>query len=76
MPFFHFDVLEGRSDQEFGALLDATHGVVPKTFHVPEQDRYPIVNRHKPNRVRIEDPSLGILRLEKMVLLQVTTRPQ
>jgi choline dehydrogenase-like flavoprotein len=29
--------LEGRSDQEITALLDATHRVVLKAFHLPKQ---------------------------------------
>ena len=75
MPFLRFDVLEGRSDQELAALLDATHRVVVRTLHVPQRDRYQIVHEHKPSRVRIEDTGLGIPRSEKVVLLQVTSRP-
>jgi phenylpyruvate tautomerase PptA (4-oxalocrotonate tautomerase family) len=76
MPFLRLDVLEGRSEQELATLLDAIHRVVLKTFHVPERDRYQVVHEHKPSRVRIEDTGLGIPRSEKVVLLQVTTRPR
>src|SRR5919204_3465890 len=76
MPFLRFDVLAGRSDQELAALLDATHRVVVRTFRVPERDRYQIVHEHKPTRMRIEDTGLAIPRSEKVVLLQVTTRPR
>ena len=76
MPFLRFDILEGRSDQEIAALLDATHRVVLATFRVPERDRYQIVHEHKPSRVRIEDTGLGFERTEKVVLLQITTRPR
>lgn len=76
MPFLRFDVLEGRTDQELSALLDATHRIVLRTFHAPERDRYQIVHEHKPSRVRIEDTGLGIPRSEKVVLLQITTRPR
>jgi phenylpyruvate tautomerase PptA (4-oxalocrotonate tautomerase family) len=75
MPFLRFDVLEGRSDQELSALLDATHRVVLRTLHMPERDRYQVVHEHKPSRVRIEDTGLGIPRSEKIVLLHVTSRP-
>jgi hypothetical protein len=76
MLLLRFDVLEGRTDQELSALLDATHRVVLRTFHVPERDRYQIVHEHKPSRVRIEDTGLGIPRSQKVVMLQITTRPR
>ena len=39
MPLLLFHVLEGRTDQEIAALLDATHRVVLETFRVPKRDR-------------------------------------
>jgi phenylpyruvate tautomerase PptA (4-oxalocrotonate tautomerase family) len=74
MPFLQFHVLEGRSDQELAALLDATHRVVLDAFHVPLRDRYQIVHEHKPSRVRFEDTGLGIPRSDKFVLLQIITQ--
>ena len=74
MPFIQFHVVEGRSDQELAALLNATHRVVLDTLHVPVRDRYQIVHEHKPSRVRFEDTGLNIERSDKFVLLQITTR--
>lgn len=75
MPFLRFDIIEGRSDQEIAELLDATHRVVLRSFGVPVRDRYQVVSEHKPSRTRIEDTGLGIQRSDKVVLLQITTRP-
>jgi Tautomerase enzyme len=75
LPLLIFHILEGRSQQEIGALLDATHRVVLDTFHVPQRDRYQIVHEHKPSHVRFEDTGLGIPRSDKFELLQVVTRP-
>ena len=74
MPLLRFDILEGRGDEEIAALLDATHRVVLRTLHVPEHDRYQIVNEHKPSRLRIGDTDLGIERSDKIVVLQITSR--
>ena len=74
MPLLQFHVLEGRSDQELAALLDATHRVVLDVFHVPERDRYQIVHEHKPSHVRFEDTGLGIKRSDKFVLVQISTQ--
>ena len=76
MPLLQFHVLEGRSDQELAALLDAAHRAVLDTFHVPERDRYQIVHEHKPSRVRFEDTGLGIPRTDKVVVVQVVSRPR
>ena len=74
MPLLQFHVLEGRSDQEIAALLDATHRVVLDVFHVPLRDRYQIVHEHKPSRVRFEDTGLGIPRSDKFVLVHISTQ--
>jgi hypothetical protein len=76
MPFLRFDILEGRSDAEIAALLDASHRAVLRAFSVPLRDRYQIVHEHKPGRTRIEDTGLGIPRSERVVMLQVVTRPR
>jgi hypothetical protein len=76
MPLLRFDLIEGRSDQELSALLDAAHGAVLAAFGVPERDRYQIVHEHKASRMVIEDTGLGIARTDKVVVLQVTTRPR
>jgi hypothetical protein len=76
MPLLRFDILEGRSDAEIGALLDAAHRAVLRAFSTPLRDRYQIVHEHRPSRVRIEDTGLGFARSDQMVMLQVVTRPR
>jgi phenylpyruvate tautomerase PptA (4-oxalocrotonate tautomerase family) len=76
MPFLRFDIIEGRSEQELATLLDVAHQSMLDAFHVPLRDRYQIVHEHKKRRVRIEDTGLGFERTDKVVLIQVTTRPR
>ncbi len=76
MPFLRFDLIKGRTDAEIAALLDAAHDAMLAAFNVPVRDRYQIVHEHDPSRVRIEDTGLGIERTEKVVLIQVTSRPR
>ena len=76
MPFLRFDVIEGRTEQELATLLDAAHRAVLDSFHVPAGDRYQILHEHKPSRVRIEDTGLGFQRSDKLVVVQVTSRPR
>jgi hypothetical protein len=75
MPLLAFHMIEGRSQQEIAALLDATHRAVLNSFHVPPRDRYQVVHEYKSSHVRFEDTGLGIPRSNKFVLLQVVTRP-
>ena len=76
MPLLRFDLIEGRSDAELRALLDAAHEAMLESFGVPPRDRYQIVHEHKASRIIVEDTGLGIPRTEKVVVLQVTSRPR
>ena len=76
MPLLRFDLIEGRSDAELKVLLDAAHRAMLAAFKVPERDRYQIVHEHKPSRMIVEDTGLNIPRTEKVVFLQVTSRPR
>ncbi len=76
MPLLRFDLIEGRSPDELQALLDAAHRAMLAAFKVPERDRYQIVTEHKRGHMIIEDTGLGIPRTDKVVFLQVTSRPR
>ena len=74
MPLLRFDLIEGRSEAELKALLDAAHRAMLAAFGVPERDRYQIVQEHPRSHMVIEDTGLGIARSDKLVVVQVTTR--
>ena len=76
MPLLRFDILEGRTDDEIGKILDAAHAAQVEAFGVPVSDRFQVVNEHKPSRVRFGDIGLGIKRSDKVVLLQITAMPR
>ena len=76
MPLLYFNVLEGRTDAELQTMLDAAHRAMLAAFKVPERDRYQIVNEYKPSSMIIEDTGLGIPRTDKVVVVQVVSRPR
>jgi phenylpyruvate tautomerase PptA (4-oxalocrotonate tautomerase family) len=76
MPLLRIDLIEGRSEAELKELLDAIHSAMLAAFKVPERDRYQIVHAHPAAEMRIEDTGLGIPRTERIVMVQVTTRPR
>jgi len=76
MPLLRFDILEGRTENEIGQLLDAAHTAMVEAFGVPSSDRFQVVHEHKPSRVRFEDIGLGIKRSDKVVMLQITAMPR
>lgn len=76
MPLLRIDLIEGRSEAELKELLDAIHCAMLAAFKVPERDRYQIVHEHPASEMRIEDTGLGIPRTERVVMVQVTTRPR
>jgi hypothetical protein len=69
-------MLSSRSEAEVKELLDAIHRAMLAAFKVPERDRYQIVHEHAAAEMRIEDTGLSIPRTERIVMLQVTTRPR
>jgi phenylpyruvate tautomerase PptA (4-oxalocrotonate tautomerase family) len=76
MPLVRIDVIEGRSEAELKELLDAIHSATLAAFKVPERDRYQIIHEHPAAEMRIEDTGLGIPRSERIVMVEVTTRPR
>jgi hypothetical protein len=76
MPLLRFDLIEGRSEPELKKILDVTHEVLLETLQVPRHDRYQVVHEHKRSRMVIEDTGLGFARSDKIVVLQITSRPR
>lgn len=76
MPLLRIDVIEGRTDAEIKTLLDALHRAMLAAFNVPDRDRYQILTEHQPSRMIVEDTGLGITRTDKVVFVQVTSRPR
>ena len=76
MPLLRFDLVEGRTDAELKTLLDAAHEAMLESLKVPARDRYQIVHEHKASRMIIQDTGLDIPRTDKIVMLQVTSRPR
>src|SRR3984885_8359761 len=76
MPLLRIDVIEGRSAAELKELVDAIHCAMLAAFKVPERDRYQIVHEHSAAEMIIQDTGLGIPRTERVVMVQVTTRPR
>ena len=76
MPLVRFDILEGRTDAQIQALLDAAHRAVVEAFQVPRDDRYQIVSEHKPGRLVVLDTGLGINRTKNVTLISVVSRPR
>jgi phenylpyruvate tautomerase PptA (4-oxalocrotonate tautomerase family) len=76
VPLLKIDLIEGRSEAELKELLDAIHSATLAAFKVPERDRYQIVHEHPAAEMIVEDTGLGIPRSERVVVIQVTTRPR
>ena len=77
MPLLHFHIVKGsRNAAEIRALLDSAHAAMLESFKVPARDRYQLVSEHDKTHMIIEDTGLDIPRTDKVVLLQVVSRPR
>ena len=71
MPLVRVDVFEGRSDDEIRELLGTIQEVLQEVFAAPPRDRYQVLTEHRPGHLVLEDTGLGIVRSDRVVLVQV-----
>jgi hypothetical protein len=76
MPLLRFDLVEGHSESDIRKILDVTHDVLLEALQVPKRDRYQVVHEHKRSRMIVEDTGLGFVRSDRVLILQVTSRPR
>lgn len=76
MPIVRLDIVRGRSQDEIKDLVDAVHAAVVESFGLPMSDRYQILNEHAATEIVALDTDLGFQRSQKVVLIQITTRPR
>jgi malonate semialdehyde decarboxylase len=69
-----FDIIEGRTDEQVRALLDAAHEAMVQAFDVPVTDRYQSVNQHRPGELVVDDTGLGYTRSRDVILLTAVSR--
>ena len=74
MPMLKFDIIQGRSDEQVRALLDAAHEAMVQAFGVPASDRYQCVTQHRPGELVLEDTGLAYPRSQDVVLLTAVSR--
>jgi hypothetical protein len=76
MPLVRIDAIEGRTEEQVRAVLDAVHRAVVSAFGVPLRDRYQIYSAHAPAHFIVEDTGLGIARGPNVLVVSVTSRPR
>jgi hypothetical protein len=76
MPLLRFNLRDTWTAPEIATLLDTAHRVVVQAFGVPEGDRYQLVSLYPSALQRIEDTGLGIARSDRVVVVEVTSRPR
>ncbi|MEX3979992.1 tautomerase family protein [Paraburkholderia sp. EG287A] len=74
MPMLKFDIIEGRTDAQVRALLDAAHEAMVQAFDVPVTDRYQSVTQHRPGELVVDDTGLGYTRSRDVILLTAVSR--
>lgn len=76
MPLIRIDAIEGRTQEEITALLDAAHRAVLSSLGVPERDRYQIYHEHPAGHMVVQDTGLGISRTNKVLVISITSAPR
>ncbi len=76
MPLIRIDAVEGRTQEEVTALLNAAHRAVVTALGVPERDRYQVYHEHPAGHMVVQDTGLGIERTSKVLVISVTSAPR
>src|SRR5258708_30701081 len=74
VPLVYYDIVRGRTSDQFRGLLDSAQAALVEAFETPERDRYQLVTEHSPDEMIIEDNGLGIDRSENMVVIHLINR--
>ncbi len=73
MPLLRFDIIEGRSEAEITAMLDAAHEAVREALNAPLRDRFQVVHQHPAHELVVQDNALGYVRSRNVVLISITS---
>lgn len=76
MPLMRIDAVEGRTEEEIAAVLDAVHRAMLAAFKVPARDRYQIYQEHKQAHFIMQDTGLGFERTRNFLMVNVVSRPR
>lgn len=72
MPLVRIDVLQGRSNEQLGAISDGVHRALIEAMSVPALDRFQVIAEHAPGRLIFDPEYLGIHRSAGVVFVQIT----
>lgn len=72
MPLVRIDTLDGYSEDQRAALGEGVHRALVETIGIPPQDRFQVVEPHRPGGLVSDPEYLGIRRTSGVVLVQIT----
>ena len=72
MPLVRIDLAEGQSAEYRSAVADEVYKAMTTTMNVPANDRFMVVNEHKPGDFIADPTYLGIERSPQCVIVQLT----
>lgn len=72
MPLVQIDLEEGRPNEQLALLAETVYKVEREVFDAPEDDRYIIINEHKPGRIFLGSTGLGYQRSSDAMVIRFT----
>lgn len=71
MPLVRISLLKGRPPAELRAIADGVHAALVKTYSVPQDDRFQIIEQRDPGEIIYSTSYLGIERTEQLVIVHI-----
>ena len=72
MPFTRISLLKGKPPQYLRALSDSLHRALVKSFEVPPDDRFQVIDQREPDELIFDRNYLGGPRSDDFVLFEIT----
>lgn len=72
MPLARISLREGKPAAHRQAIADGVHRALVETFNVPSDDRFQIIEEHRPEALIFDRSYLGMHRTDAFVVIELT----
>jgi len=74
MPFVQIHLIKGKSSENLAAISNAVHQALVEEFHIPELDKFQVINELEEGKLIFPPEYLGIPHTRNMIYIHITAK--
>jgi len=74
MPFVQIHLIKGKSSESLAAISNAIHQALVEEFHIPELDKFQVINELEEGKLIFPPEYLGIPHTRNMIYIHITAK--